>query len=154
MWESWGHTTLLQSLAVGQWCLPISPFLGGLRRTKVHTSTAAQKYCCVNCFMPSLGFLHLIYNGNCVTVQPGLFPALPSCDYLKISQPLHWKSLTAIESSKENKEARSPNFPQLCEIRVQSSTPFVEQDAQKKKKNLLIPSRTIWLYFILVVIAS
>lgn len=91
--------------------------------------------------MPLLGFLHLIYNGNCVTLQTGHFPALPRCDNPKTSQPLYWKSLTAIENSEENKEAKSLNFPQICEIRVQSSTPFVEQDAPKK--DFLILSRTM-----------
>lgn len=134
LWESWVWVS-------GTWPSPPSWVGSDTQKSTpvlLHKSTAG-----VTCFMPLLGFLNLIYNGNCVRLQTGHSPALPRCDNLKASQPLDWKSLTAIEKSKENKEAKSLNFPQLCEIRVQSSTPFVERDAPKK--DLLIPSRTLWL---------
>lgn len=158
VWEGWEHTTLLQSPgcgsvaagASGTWPSPPSWVGSGTQKftpALLHKSTAG-----VNCFMPLLVLRHLIYNGNCVRLQTGHFPALPGCDNLKASQPLCWKSLTAIESSKENKEAKSLNFSQLCEIRVQSSTPSVEQNAPKK--DLLILSRTKWFYSIPVIIPS
>lgn len=96
VWESWGHTTLLQSPgcgsvapgARGTWPSPPSWEGSGTQKLTpalLHKSTAGG-----NCLVPLLGFLHLIYNGNCVRLQTGHFPALPHCDNLKASQPLYW----------------------------------------------------------------
>lgn len=93
----------------GTWPSPSSWVGSGTQKftpVLLHKSTAG-----VNCFMPLLGFLHLIYNGNCVRLQAGHFPALPRCDSLKASQPLCWKSLTAIENNKENKRGQMSEFP-------------------------------------------
>lgn len=99
-------------LDVGQWHLTISPFLGGLRHTKVHPSTTTQKYCWRELLHAFAGLSYnLIYNGNCVRLQTGHFPALPHCDNLKASQPLYWESLTAIENNKENKRGQISEFP-------------------------------------------
>lgn len=65
---------------------------------------------------------------------------------------LYTESLWLPLKTVKNIEAKSPNFPQLCEIRVQPSTPFEDQDAPKK--DFLIPSRTKWLYSIPVIIPS
>lgn len=147
LWESSEHIALLLSPRQGS-VITGHPSLPWWSHAYTSTHQSATG---VKCPMHLMGFLNLVSNGNYVRLQTGQFPALAHCDNLSTSLSLYTESLWP--SVKTIKKIKRPNLwisSQLCEIRVQSSTPSMEQDVSKAMNLLFVLCFAFVVLFLVV----